>query len=174
VRLVLVNTFNHHHAKPRFRAIIPVDRPLTADAHELLFDSIVRKIEDAGFYVDRGLRGPRKANGSPRSGLDWSKRAATSLFNLPSQAADPAQSFFVDFNGPERELLNPLLWIENSIVPLVSRLEPVTRPEPRESVNELLVKEATNEWLRLVILRPPQIDDVFVQRTATTAPVSPR
>ena len=93
---------------------------------------------------------------------------------MPSQAADPAQSFFVDLNGPERELLNPLLWIENSIVPLVSRLEPVTRPEPRESVNELLVKEATNEWLRLVILRPPQTDDVFVQRTATTAPVSPR
>jgi hypothetical protein len=153
-RMLVMNSYRHQSDKPRFRAIVLLDRVLTPDAYELLFDNIARKIEDAGFVCRRKKEGTTKKVSPPPgklpSGLDWSKRAPTSLFYLPCQAADPSQSFFIDYNGPERAVLNPLSWIENSVVPLTPRVEPATPPEPRESVkiNEQLVEGATAEWRR--------------------------
>ena len=52
-RMLVVNSYNHRSDKPRFRAVMLLDRPLTPAAHELLIDNIARKIEDAGYFIDR-------------------------------------------------------------------------------------------------------------------------
>jgi hypothetical protein len=91
-RLVVTNSYHHRSDRPRFRAFIPVDRPLTIRAYELLIDNIARKIEDAGYLIEKGKK---KSNstappGKLRAGLDWSKRTPASLFYLPCQAQDRA------------------------------------------------------------------------------------
>jgi len=145
-----MNSYNHQHAKPRFRAVLFVDGPLTPKTYQLLFDNVVRKLEDAGYHVARP--GKKKASVSPapvrESGLDLSKRTAASLFHLPSQAADPSQSFFLDYNGAGREVLNPFHWIENTVVPLVPLIaEPPTLPERGPAgINKALMQAATDEW----------------------------
>ena len=148
VRLITVNTFHHTSEKPRFRAIIPTDRPLNPDGYELLFDNVACKIEEAGYWIDRKKKGSNgHAAGKLRAGLDMAMRTPTSLFYLPSQAADPGHSFFIDYNEPGREVLNPIPWIENSVVPIVPSDEPPPWPEtPRTKINEGLVQRATGEW----------------------------
>jgi hypothetical protein len=145
VRLIATNSFHHRADKPRFRAVILNDRPVTAEAHQILFDNVARKIEDAGYSITRGKKASVGPNG--RSGLDWSKRTPTSLFYLPSQAANARDSFFIDYNEPGRELLNPVRWIENSVVPTLPASEHAPSPEtPRPEINHPLVERATREW----------------------------
>jgi hypothetical protein len=148
VRLIAVNTFHHRSEKPRFRAIIPTDRPLNPEGHELLFDNVASKIEEAGYWIDRKKKGGNgHAAGKLRAGLDMAMRTPTSLFYLPCQAADPRDSFFIDYNEPGRELLNPIPWIENSVVPMVPADEPPPWPDtPRTKINEGLVQRAISEW----------------------------
>ena len=148
VRLVVTNSFHHKSDKPRFRAVILTDRPLTAEAHELLFDNVAQKIEDAGYFISRLRKNHKTRRGANRrSGLDWSKRTPTSLFYLPCQAADPRDSFFIDYNEPGREVLNPIPWIENSVVAIVPADKPPPWPEtPRTEINEGLVQRAISEW----------------------------
>jgi hypothetical protein len=121
------------------------DGPLLPDSYELLLDNVARKIEDAGYSIKRGKKARVGLNG--RSGLDESMRSPTSMFYLPCQAIDPRDSFFIDYNGPGREVLNPLPWIENSVVPMIPNSEPPPWPEsPRADVNDALVQQATSEW----------------------------
>ena len=87
------------------------------------------------------------ASGKRQSGLDWTKRTPASLFYLPSQAADPSQSFFHDHGGPDRELLNPVLWIENSVVSVAPRHDLPDMPDQDGTkINEALVQKATSDW----------------------------
>ena len=135
---MVTNSFHHKSDKARFRAVILTDRSLTREAHELLFDNVARKIEDAGYFVNRRRKSDKtKAGANGQSGLDWSKRTPASLFYLPCQAADPRDSLFIDFNGPGREVLNPVPWIKNSVVPIVPVTEPPPWPDtPRIKRNE--------------------------------------
>jgi hypothetical protein len=148
VRLITINTFHHTSEKPRFRAIILTDRPLNPDGYELLFDNVASKIEEGGYWIDRKKkRSNGYAAGKLRAGLDMAMRTPTSLFYLPCQAADPRDSFFIDYNEPGREVLNPIPWIENSVVPIVPADEPPPWPDtPRTKINESLVQRATSEW----------------------------
>lgn len=147
-RVIATNSFNHTRKESRFRLVIPTNRPVPVDGYERLFDLIAAKIEDAGFIVERG-RGKKAAVRSNvnlrRSGLDWSKRPASSLFYLPCQAKEPCESFFTDYNGSGREVLDPLLWIEHSVIPITLEPKPLTRCEPKE-VNAAGVEKARSEW----------------------------
>ena len=146
VRLIAMNTFNNRANKPRFRIVILTDRPLTPDAHELLFDNVVRKLEDAGYFVSKS---PKRIPppGVLQSGLDYSKRTAASVFKMPSLAGPVEGSFFKDFDDTGREILNPLPWIENSLVP--PRMEPEIPELPAgvtERIDEALVHKAIEQW----------------------------
>jgi hypothetical protein len=152
-RMLVVNSYNHRSDKPRFRVVTLLDRPLTPAAHELVFDNIARKIEDAGYFVnrtrkrDKNKAKPLPPTGKLRSGLDWSKRTPASLFYLPCQAAESPKSFYIDFDGPEREILNPLPWIENSVVPVVSVFDLPEHPKnDGTKVDEALLQQARDEW----------------------------
>jgi hypothetical protein len=177
VRLAVMNSYHHRSDKPRFRAFVPVDRPLTIRAYELLIDNIARKIEDAGYLIQKG----RKKNNSTappgklRAGLDWSKRTPASLFYLPCQAADPSQSFFLDFNEPGREVLDPLPWIKNSVVSIVPDIEAPSWPKnDGRKINKSLVQQATDIW-RQSYLFPGEGNDRFFEfaRVLRRARLSP-
>ena len=108
-RMILTNTFRHTVARPRYRVIIPTTDQLMPEVYLLLYEQIARKLEDAGYAVPRRKpKAGRTSNAANRqSGLDWSKRLPTSLFYLPSQAADPSQSFFRDYSDTARAPLDP-------------------------------------------------------------------
>jgi len=177
VRLVVMNSYHHRSDKPRFRAFIPVDRPLTPTAYELLFDNIARKIEDAGYRINRRKKKSNSTSppGKLRAGLDWSKRTPASLFYLPCQAADPSQSFFLDFNEPGREVLDPLPWIKNSVVSIVPDIEAPSWPKnDGRKINKSLVQQATDIW-RQSYLFPGEGNDRFFEfaRVLRRARLSP-
>jgi hypothetical protein len=82
-----------------------------------------------------------------RSGLDWSKSYPHSIFYLPSQAQDPAQSFFIDHAGVGRTILDPLLWVENSAITLQPEVDAGFERLPHSNeVNEAMVQAATTIW----------------------------
>jgi len=132
--------------------VFPIEKPLTHEAYELLFDNVARKILHTGFrHYEKKAKGAKtlKTNSSAIrwSGLDLSKRPATSLFYLPCQAADPCESFLMDYNGDGRKLLDPLPWLENGIAPVVPEI--IEAPQPvasKHQVNQARVEAAINEW----------------------------
>jgi hypothetical protein len=148
-RMVVMNSFHHTAAKPRFRVVIPTTQPIPRDGYPLLYDNIAAKLEDAGYSI---ACGNRKKNawsngGEPKSGLDWSKRTPTSLFYLPCQAEDPTESFFMYYNESGREPLDPLPWIENTVAPLQPEASAWSEPDDRtREINQELVQTAIQDW----------------------------
>jgi hypothetical protein len=148
VSMVITNTFRHTKQNPRFRAIIATSGRVTPAAYQLIWDSVAKKLEDAGYSVSRDRKLTKHQAELPRSGLDWSKRPAASLFYLPSQAEDPAQSFFEVYDGGNRSPLDVLSWIENSVVePKVVRdPEPLPERQDNPAVNQEGIASATAQW----------------------------
>ena len=103
---VITNTFQHTQSNPRFRVFIFIDRPISADVYERLWDQIEFRLENAGYYSN-----PTNPSNFLRSGLDQSKRSATSLFFLPGQAEKSSDSFFEVYKGPGRQPMDSVEWI---------------------------------------------------------------
>jgi hypothetical protein len=112
VKMVLMNSFNHTPDTPRFRAVMLTTARVTADVQEFLFDQVVAKLKEAGYVYK-----PAKESSYKRSGLDRSKRSATSLFFLPCQAKNPKDSFIFLSGGQDCVPIDPALWIENGSLP---------------------------------------------------------
>jgi hypothetical protein len=132
--------------RPRYRVIIPTTQQLTPETYLLLYEQIARKLEDAGYAVLR--RKPTAGYAAKRqSGLDWSKRLPTSLFYLPSQAADPSQSFFCDYSDASRVPLDPIPWISNGPMPLQPELDTYSQfgDDDRE-IDQARVQAAITNW----------------------------
>ena len=122
--MVVTSTFSHTSDKPRFRAVLFTDEPMTAEVYGLIYNSIADKLEEVGYSVERVGKKLKTSNtpDSRPSGLDWSKSVPTSLFYFPGQAQSPDDSFFIEkIEG--RYLLNPSTWIENSAIPLQPTFE---------------------------------------------------
>jgi len=145
LRIVVVNTYNHTADEPRFRAIFPTSQPVTPAVYEILWANIAAKLEEAGCWVGKGK--PKRGSNLRLSGLDVSKRTPTSLFYAPCQAKNPADSFFRYYNEPDRQLLNPRLWIENNIVPFPVPFIAEDQPSNGHcEVNWEKVTMDTEEW----------------------------
>ncbi|WP_460452592.1 hypothetical protein [Alsobacter sp. SYSU BS001988] len=138
LRIVVWNTASHTPEKPRWRAFIPTTLALSIDVHALIMRQIERVLNGAGFWgklqLDKrtGLKNPR------RHGFDESKFNAASLFYLPCQARNPADSFFKDSgeDAPERGPLDIIEWIENCILPLLPEPEPVPVTMASENIRQ--------------------------------------
>lgn len=149
IRMVVMNSYHHHATKPRFRVFIPVQRPLTPDDYEVLWDIIAGKIEDAGYEVQKSRKKIKQPT-CPQSGLDWSKRTPASLFYMPCQAENPLQSFFISYNDDKRAILDAVVWLANTVIPFSQRS---TRAQAKPSdagigVDQAMVDSATEEWRR--------------------------
>src|ERR1039457_1600839 len=119
-----------------------MNQSVTGEGYDLLYANIIRRLKDAGYTV-----GTMKNSSAPRSGLDTRKRPPSSLFKLPSQAHIPGDSFFHDHNETGRTLLDPMLWVENSIVPIQPEYdeEPIV-DIPLGPIDMVAVFNATREW----------------------------
>jgi hypothetical protein len=53
IRLVVFNTYNHTNQAPRFRVVIPFDRPISCEDYTTLYDNVIAKIVDAGYCVGK-------------------------------------------------------------------------------------------------------------------------
>lgn len=137
-RLAVFNTYNHTGEDPRFRVAIPFEQAISSDDYAVLYDNIIAKIVDAGYSVG-------KSQGGMRSGLDVSKKTPTSLFYLPCQAKELSHSFFRDYNDDKREMLDPMKWINNTVVHF-PEVDASTQPRQTRKVDETAVAEATRMW----------------------------
>jgi hypothetical protein len=142
-RLVVCNSYNHTHEKPRFRAILLTDSSMTPEAYEVLWDNIAAKIGDAGYSI----RAKESAGENLRpSGLDYSKRSSASLFWAPCQSKNPADSFFRYYNQPPRQLLDPIDWIENNVVQFSMPSARKAQSTTGQGNHQAAVELATAEW----------------------------
>ena len=126
LQMVVTNTYRHTHDKPRFRAVLFTDEPMTVEAYGLIYNSIGDKLEEAGYSIARTGRKLKtsKASNSRPSGLDWGRSDPTSIFYFPCQARCADDSFFIEkIKG--RYPLNPSRWIENTTLTFQPTLEPV-------------------------------------------------
>jgi hypothetical protein len=161
--MVVTNTFNHTSDKPRFRALFPTSEIMTPEIYGLIQGCLADKLEDAGYSIARGgkrKKGTGLSNSRP-SGLDWSKSLPTSLFYLPCKAQEPGNSFFHDYCGDDRQLLQPSIWLRNMTVPLQPEFEVLGQPEiSRAGVDEVLVQRAKEIW-RASKGQPGRGDEMF-------------
>jgi len=119
---------------------------MTPEAYSIIYEGIAYKLEDAGYKTDRDKKSKARNEGKPKSGLDWSKAAPTSLFYLPCQAEIPVHSFFEIYSDAPRSALDPTTWIENS--GHLIKAEEEERPTPREEgqLNQVAVDAAVAQW----------------------------
>lgn len=108
LQLIVTNSYGHTNGAPRFRVIILTAKTVGPAAYEALWDALANKLKDAGY-----TKSPKPTSKLKRSGLDHSKRAATSLFYLPSQAANRVDSFFEFYDQDNRQPLDPEAWLRN-------------------------------------------------------------
>jgi hypothetical protein len=150
LQLFTVNTYRHRDTAPRYRVFILSDRPHTIGAHEEIMEQIKNKIYDAGYETKTTLEDDWKPSaGKKRSGIDWGKRDATSLFLLPAQAKDPSQSFFEVYIDEGRKPLNVMTWLENGRFQLNSAETSELFPAPLPVVPTSQDGKPTEEWLRI-------------------------
>lgn len=106
-RLVVFNTYSGGN---RWRAFFPTSCPMTVEVHQSILKSMAAMLTSRGYYSDRDALKIEQKTGKPvkRHGFDVSKFVPCSLFYLPCQAKNPADSFFEDLPG---EILDPADWI---------------------------------------------------------------
>ena len=149
-QLIIFNSYNHTADAPRFRVIFPTSQDLTPEAYEAVWDNVAAKLKHAGYSV--GDKDQQTSGNSRPSGLDVSKRTAASLFYAPCQARNPADSFFRYYDEAPRKLLDPALWLENSVVPFRVPFIPKDqtfndgRELNQQKVDSAAVEQATKQW----------------------------
>ena len=96
--MVVTNTYRHTQDKPRFRAVLFSDEPMTAETYSLIYNFVADKLEEAGYSVKRTSKNLKasKASNSRPSGLDWGRSDPTSIFYFPCQARCADDSFFIE------------------------------------------------------------------------------
>jgi hypothetical protein len=149
-QMVIFNTYNHAADAPRFRVIFPTSQDLSSEAYEAVWDNVAAKLKDAGYWV--GNNNQRKSNNFRLTGLDVSKRTPTSLYYAPCQARNAADSFFRYYSEAPRQLLDPVLWIANSVGPFRLPFIPKDRSfndqwqVNQQKVDLAAVEQATKQW----------------------------
>lgn len=138
IEMILMNSFNHTKGKPRFRVVMLTTQAISAEVHEVLFDLIERKLEDAGYVAK-----PKSGSSYKKSGLDRSKRSAASLFYLPCQAKSPSDSF-IHHKVQGRSPLDPVTWISNAQLSFVQEAE--HEAAQHAGVDQAKVDVAINQW----------------------------
>ncbi|KDM66634.1 DEAD/DEAH box helicase family protein [Acidiphilium sp. JA12-A1] len=137
LRMVIYNTYSSTSAAPRWRVFIPTTMSMPVAVFTAILDIMMRKLNEHGFWSDKQLADGRPRKDPRRHGFDSTKLVPTSLFYLPCQAQDPADSFFLDYNGKCRNPLDPYEWAE-----FAAR---AARPAPEPTATVVKLTPATNE-----------------------------
>lgn len=127
LRMVVWNTYSHTPQKPRWRVFIPTSKAMSPEVYRLIMAEIEAVLNKHGYWRQKQLNKNARIKNGRRHGFDESKFNAASLFYLPCQAKNPADSFFREFDEPWRGPLNVERWLGDCIATL--RPEPELEPE---------------------------------------------
>lgn len=178
LRIVVWNTASSTAAAPRWRAFIPTSHAMSMEVQALILAQIVKVLNRAGFWGKRQIeKQAKRPDSKPRlcHGFDESKFNAASLFYLPCQAKDSADSFFIDYGeaDPKRSPLDLAAWIEHCILDLRPEPEPVKpapdpKPAPAQAPARASVQGRISASLQAVRdeLAAQQADSVAGRRAA--------
>jgi hypothetical protein len=149
LRMIVTNTFNHTPENPRFRVVIPTSDVVPPEVYSILQSQITSKLEEAGYTVEETTTKKKIARTNTlRSGLDTGKQAPESLFYLPSQAQNPKDSFFRYYDDQGREILDAMIWVENSLIPIAPEPAEWDRrdDERSDTIDQAAVDSAVARW----------------------------
>jgi hypothetical protein len=105
-------------------------------AHRAIAEQIMRTLNRAGYWSRKQLEKNDRIKVRRHHGFDMGKLTPSSLFYLPCQAANPAHSFFIDLNGPDRLSIDPYMWAGYAANHQRPPVEPTKTVEPVASQSE--------------------------------------
>ena len=158
LRMVIINSYSSTPTAPRWRAFIPTTVAMPIAAHRAIGEQIMRSVNRAGYWSKKQLEANDRIKSRKHHGFDMGKLTPSSLFYLPCQAENPAFSFFIDHNSPDRAPIDPYIWagyaanhrrqapepvatVSPTVVPLEPRPMPVTDCPRLRRMRELLAEE---------------------------------
>jgi hypothetical protein len=155
LQMILYSSWSHTPDNPRFRAVIPCSTniAMTADIYKGIVVSIARKLQRCGYWTDKDRKSSCPAK-YKRSGLDWGKRVATSLFYLPVKKEGSFYRVYADNRRPfdmvawARDDANLSVLLPKPVV----ATKPVISSQPRQ-INEAKKLDAIREWQSLKVTR---------------------
>lgn len=128
LEMIIYNSASSTFAMPRWRVVIPTTCAMTIDVHNEIMAQIRKSLGRRGYFDKKQLaKRAEKGEQGKHHGFDTSKFTASSLFYLPAQAlAGPEASFFFEFDGGNRQPINPYEWVDKTIIN--HQPEPVVPP----------------------------------------------
>jgi len=107
LRMAIMNTYSSTKEMPRWRCYIPISHTIGIETHDMIIQNMMQRLADYGYY---GIKICDQYPNKRFHGFDEGKFQPQSLFYLPSQAADPTNSFFYDLKT-DRTVLDVEEWI---------------------------------------------------------------
>jgi len=158
LRMVIVNSYSSTPKAPRWRVFIPTTVAMPIAAHRAIGEQIMRSVNRAGYWSKKQLDANDRIKSRLCHGFDIGKLTPSSLFYLPCQAENSANSFFIDHNAPSRLPLDPYQWAEfaanhhrpspepvavvsSTVVPLEQRPMPMTDCPKLRRMRKLIAEE---------------------------------
>jgi hypothetical protein len=158
LRMVIINSYSSTPTAPRWRVFIPTTVAMPIAAHRAIGEQIMRSVNRAGYWSKKQLEANERIKSRLCHGFDMGKLTPSSLFYLPCQAENPANSFFIDHNATSRLPIDPYIWagyaanhrrpapepvatVSPTVVPLEQRPMPATHCPRLRRMRELLAEE---------------------------------
>ena len=108
--MVIINSYSSIPTAPGWRVFIPTTVAMPIAAHRAIGEQIMRSVNRAGYWSKKQLEANDRIKSRLCHGFDMGKLTPSSLFYLPCQAENPALSFFIDHNSPDRAPIDPYIW----------------------------------------------------------------
>jgi hypothetical protein len=142
LEMVIYNSASSIPTSPRWRVVIPTTCAMTNDVHNEIIGQIKKSLGRRGYFDKKQLAKRReKLLGGEHHGFDASKFTPSSLFYLPAQAlAGPEASFFFEFNGGNRQPINPYQWVDQTTIN--------HQPEPEQPVHSVVAHANPSNLIR--------------------------
>jgi hypothetical protein len=145
LRIVVWNSASHSAVEPRWRAFIPTTLAMSVDVHKAIIKQIELALNRKGYWTQKQLDKNERITSRLVHGFDSSKFNAAAVFYMPVQAADPKDTFFIDFNGPERGPLDVVRWIDHCIL----KLEPIIERQVAAPTTPIVLPKADDSLTAL-------------------------
>lgn len=124
----------------RYRVFIPVNQPITAPVYDVVFDGLIKSLEDHHIYVakkadsNKFLTRIRKIDPKAQLlGLDLSKKNLSSIFYAPGKLeSNQKNAFFWKFYMTTRTFKRHVLKVDRFIQPVLQQAEKEAKEEAFE------------------------------------------
>ena len=156
LRLVITSTYSSTAAKPRWRCYIPTSDAMGPETHAMIIANIVQRLSNEGYY---GKVLCQTYPNKKYHGFDESKFTPSSIFYAPSQSEVASNSFFKDYKGKGRKILDIQEWILGNTISVAfddetyNAIEDIPTDEQEAALANLLpsvvqtrIESAITDW----------------------------